>query len=117
MERVRETLNDGILYYGSQKSLLSEKKKVIGKEFVQEGKLFFSEMYARESDYYSCKTIGATLERKIKTLIPNNLRAIELTNKVVEINDQKFDIIKVDFDKTFLYFYLAKVGGAHVREE
>lgn len=119
MDRVRETFTDGVLVYGHYTTKLSAKKKVIGKEFVKEGKLFFRELYARESDFLTCSSMGAVLEVKLKTLFPPVFRKVNKTDLVVKIDETEYEVIKADdSDKHYIYFFLAKSGGiTREREE
>lgn len=117
MDRIRETFNDGILEYGHEEDILSDKKKRIGKDFVSSGKLFFKEMYARDADHQMCNSLGATLELKLKTLAPSSFRKKDLTNYVCIVNGQKYEVIKADYDKNYIYFYLTKTGGKHAGDE
>lgn len=110
LDRIRITLNDGVLRYGYQETLLSEKKKVIGKKFVEEGKLFFKELYARDSDYQICNSIGSKLERKVQTLLARHSQINVLTNKTISIDGDLFEVIRADQDKNYLYLYLSRVG-------
>lgn len=112
MERYKETFTDGFLMYGHKKTTRSETKKRIGESFVQEGTLAFKEMSARESDYQLAGTMGAKLDRKIKTMYPPSFRSINKNQLKVVIQGIEYDVIKADPDNvnSFLYFYLQEVG-------
>jgi hypothetical protein len=113
--RYRETFNDGFLQYGSKKTQRSESGKRIGGAFVAEGKLAFKEMSARESDYQLAGSLGAKLDRKVKTLYPPSFRTINKSKLKLVIQNIEYDVIKVDSDNgnQFLYFYLQEVGSIH----
>ncbi|WP_301357776.1 hypothetical protein [Enterococcus spodopteracolus] len=116
MERTRETFNDGVLFYGINKALYSDKRKKIGVEFELKGRLFYKLMYARDSDYQMCRSLGAVLEIKLKTLKPRNFNQLDMTKLIIMINDKRFEVIKTDHDANYLYFYLTKTGGNYVEE-
>lgn len=110
MDRIRETFVDGRMEYGRFKDKLSEKKKRIGKEFVKEGKLFFRELSIREQDYQFAKGLDTQLDLKIKTPYPSIFRGVKKRDLIGKINGEFFDVVKVDHDRFYLYFYLTKVG-------
>jgi hypothetical protein len=111
LERVRETFNDGVLKYGTYKTIRSEARKVIDKQFSEQGSLFYREMSVRDSDYIQFGAKGSTLDIKVKTLMPPNLKNIDKDNLVIKINNDDYSIITTDRDKYYLYFYLHKVDG------
>lgn len=113
MDRIRETFNDGVLFYGRYMDLLSGKKKRIGKEFAEEGKLFFRELNCREQDYITAEAAGSVLDIKVKTPYPRHLKLLNKSNLIVKIHEQLYEVIKVDSDKYYLYFYLMKVGDSN----
>jgi len=110
-QRYRETFNDGWLQYGTKQTQRSEMRKKIGEAFVAQGHLAFKEMSARESDYQLAGTLGAKLDRKVKTLFPPSFRAVNKSKIKVVIGDTEYDVLKVDEDNSnqFLYFYLQEV--------
>lgn len=113
--RYRETLNDGFLQYGSKQTQRSTSGKRIGDTFSAQGKLAFKEMSARESDYQLIGTLGAKLDRKVKTLYPPSFRNINKSKLKVVIQSVEYDVVRVDPDNgnQFLYFYLQEVGLIH----
>lgn len=110
-ERIREVFNDGVLLYGKYKTLRSDSRKVIGKEFIKEGHLYYKEMSVRDSDYLKFGSMGSTLNMKVKTLMPPSLRRIDKASLIVRIDGDDFTIIDTDRDKNYLYFYLHKTDG------
>ncbi|EGO2798141.1 phage head closure protein [Enterococcus faecalis] len=117
MDRIRETFTDGVLYFGRFKDILSEKKKRIGKEFVEEGKLFFRYLSIREQDYISCSSFGKQVDVKLKTHYPYSLKKNMNQKLAFIIDDEQYEAIKIDKDTNYLYFYLAKVGGSAERKK
>ncbi|EOH96383.1 phage head closure protein [Enterococcus pallens] len=110
MDRIRETFNDGVMYYGRNKDILSDKKKIIGKEFAKEGKLFFRELSIRDQDYRVADGIGKVVDMKIKTVYPPSFKKVAKHNLVGKIDGSIYEVFKVDHDSNYLYFYLTKVG-------
>lgn len=116
--RIRETLNDGVLFFGRNETLRSPTGKNIGKKFVQEGFLHYGEKSHRERDYRLADALSSTLDLKVKTYYPPNFKNVQKTDLVVRIGSTEFEVIQADPDetKTYLYFYLQKVGEVDERE-
>lgn len=110
LERIRETFNDGILYYGVFKTQRSENRKRTGQSFESQGELPFSILNARDNDYLECGTLGSSLDMKVKTPMPPSLNNKVLNQFKVKIENDEFDVIKGDRDKHYLYFYLHRIG-------
>ncbi|MCD4907226.1 phage head closure protein [Enterococcus faecalis] len=117
MDRIRETFTDGVIYFGRFKDILSEKKKRIGKEFVEEGKLFFRYLSIREQDYILGGSLGKQLDIKLKTPYPVSLKKKMNQKLAFMIEEEQYEAIKIDKDKNFLYFYLGKVGDSTERKK
>ncbi|BAR86663.1 head-tail adaptor protein [Bacillus thuringiensis serovar kyushuensis] len=111
LKAYRETFNDGFLKYGRTVTKRSENAKRIKGFFSEEGKLAFRELSARDSDYQSCGLLHAKLDKKVKTLFPLSFRSVNKNKLKVVIDHLEYDVIKVDSDKQYLYFYLQEVGG------
>lgn len=109
-EQIRETFNDGILKYGKYETIRSENRKRTGKNFAQDGVLFYRELSVRESDYLQYGAMGSTLDLKVKTPMPPSLKNINKDSMIIKIGDIDYNIINVDRDKNYLFFYLHKVG-------
>lgn len=109
---IHEVFNDGYLYYGYDTVLRDQYKKRIGDTFEEKGKLAYQELTARDKDYYLAGMTNATLDLKLKTMYPQSFRRIAKSKLKVFIDNEKYDVIKVDGDKNkrYLYFYLQKVG-------
>ncbi|PEA84757.1 head-tail adaptor protein [Bacillus pseudomycoides] len=111
MKPYNETFNEGFLRYGRTETKRSENGKRIKGIFSEEGKLAFRELSARDSDYQSCGLLNAKLDKKVKTLFPPSFRLVTKNKLKVVIDNLEYDVIKVDSDKQYLYFYLQEVGG------
>jgi SPP1 family predicted phage head-tail adaptor len=107
----RETFNDGYLIYGHKQTQRTATGKRVGEVFVEEGKLAFKEMSLRDQDYQMAGIMGASLDRKVKTLYPPSFRTINKNKLKVVINNIEYDVITVDSDGMYLYFYLQEVGA------
>lgn len=106
----RETFNDGFLSYGHKQTQRTQNGKRIGDVFMEKGKLAFQEMSCRDQDYQMTGIMGASLDRKVKTLYPPSFRTINKNKLKVVINNIEYDVITVDSDRMYLYFYLQEVG-------
>ncbi len=113
MERHREVFNDGFLAYGHKITQRSETGKRVGETFNQEGKLAFKKLSVRESDYQMAGHIGAKLDLKVKSLYPPSFRSIDKNKLKIVISTMEYDVIKVDADRYYLYFYLQEAGAAN----
>lgn len=113
MSNRAETFNDGLMAFGSQKTILGKANKVIGKQFEKDGELFYKEMSAREEDLVLVKSTGKELNLKIKTYFPPEFikKKQKLSDLTVVIDDETFEVFKADYDasKTFLFWYLCRV--------
>lgn len=112
MKKIRDTLNDGFLKYGTKKTTRSERGKNIGGQFTEVGNLAYQEMSCRDSDYELAKVMTKVLDLKVKTLYPPSLLKEDKSKFIILIDDIEYDVIKVDADreKRYLYFYLQRVG-------
>ncbi|WP_244913442.1 phage head closure protein [Heyndrickxia sporothermodurans] len=110
-ERIREVFNDGLLKYGAYKTIRSDSRKVIGKQFEEQGRLFYKELSVRDRDYLDFGSMGSTLDMKVKTPMPPSLRKIDKDNLIVQIDGDDYTIITTDRDSNYLYFYLHKTDG------
>ncbi|WBX80126.1 phage head closure protein [Virgibacillus salarius] len=109
---IHEVFNDGFLRYGRRKTKRDEARKRIGEEFVEEGKLAFRLLNAREEDYRFAGVMGASLDLKVKTRYPPSFKNVRKSNLKSVIDGIEYDVIDVDRDndKRYLYFYLQEVG-------
>lgn len=100
------TYNDGVLYFGKIQVLYGKGNKKIGEEFIQEGKLFYELMSARDSDNITANAIGYTIDKKLKTHYCPEIK----TAHKIKINDLLFDIVSLDSDKSNTFLYLQRAG-------
>lgn len=105
-------LNDGLVQYGTKATKRSEKGKRIGDVFIPQGKLAYKEMSCRDEDYQLAQIMSKSLDIKIKTLYPPQLKNVNKSKLTIVLNSVEFDVIKCDPDraKNYLYFYLQEVG-------
>lgn len=105
-------LNDGLVQYGTKATKRSEKGKRIGDVFIPQGKLAYQEMSCRDEDYQLAQIMSKSLDIKIKTLYPPQLKNVNKSKLTIVLNSVEFDVIKCDPDraKNYLYFYLQEVG-------
>lgn len=110
--RIRETLNDGFVQYGTKETRRSEKGKRIGDTFLPQGRLAYQEMSCRDEDYQLAQIMSKSLDIKIKTLYPPSLRKVTKSKLTIVIDSSEYEVIKCDADraKSYLYFYLQEVG-------
>lgn len=101
-----ETYNDGILEYGEIKSIFNASRKKIGEDFTSKGKLFYTQMSARDSDILQASNMGYMIDLKLKTPYRP-----DITSKhKIKIRGDIYDIQKLDSTNQYLYLYLQKVG-------
>lgn len=105
-------LNDGFTQYGTKATKRSDKGKRIGDVFLPQGRLAYHEMSSRDEDYQFAQIMSKTLDIKIKTLYPPQLRKVNKSKLTMVIDSIEYNVIKVDTDaaKKYLYFYLQEVG-------
>ncbi|WP_342578420.1 phage head-tail adapter protein [Psychrobacillus sp. FSL K6-2843] len=105
-------LNDGFAQYGTKETKRSEKGKRIGDEFILQGRLAYQEISRRDEDYQLAQIMSKTLDIKIKTLYPPQLRNVNKSKLTMVLNSTEYNVIKCDSDgpKNYLYFYLQEVG-------
>lgn len=108
---IHETFNDGYITIGETKIERNDRGKRIGEQFTAVVDLAFTIKNAREEDYELAHTLGASLDLKIKTRFPPDFQTIRKSKFSGYIEDQFFDVIKVDWDssKRYLYLYLQEV--------
>lgn len=106
---IHEVFNDGFLAYGYDKTIRESGKRV-GSEFTKEGTLAVQELSARDKDYKMAGVMSSVLDLKLKTLKPPFWKNSKTTNMKVVYQNDKYDVIKADSDRRYLYFYLQLVG-------
>lgn len=104
-----DELNDGLLLYGTKKTLRDHKKKVVGNTFIKEGSLKYKVKNFKVDDFTSYFGIESKVDIKLQVY---NVDILNKSN-LIKIGDDYFDIIKSDVNKTkrFKYLYLQKRGG------
>lgn len=100
------TYNDGVLYYGKVKTVHGKGNKKIGEDFIGEGKLYFEQLSARDSDNITANAIGYTIDKKVKT----HYCPILKTSHKVKINGLLFDVVRLDNDRVNSFIYLQRAG-------
>ncbi|WP_078430480.1 head-tail adaptor protein [Alkalihalobacterium alkalinitrilicum] len=113
MKAYRETFNDGFLDYGHKQTQRSSTGKRIGDTFSSEGKLAYRLLSCRDSDYEMAGAMGGSLDMKVKTRFPPSFRKTDRNKLKCVLNNVEFDVLKVDSDKSYLYFYLQEVGAVN----
>lgn len=101
-----EVYNDGILEYGEVKSIFNANRKKIGEEFISKGKLFYTQMSARDSDILQASNMGYVIDLKLKTPYRPEISS---KNKI-KIGKELYDIVKFDYTKKNIFLYLQRVG-------
>ncbi|TGB04693.1 phage head closure protein [Halobacillus salinus] len=116
---LHEVYNDGFLVYGRHETLRSPTRKVIGKEFVEKGKLAYQLMSIREEDYSMAETMGSSVDVKVKTPFPPLFLRWKKSDLVIRIGAEEYEVISVDYDrsKRNLFFYLRQIGSFKQNEE
>lgn len=111
-QTLRKVFNDGILIYGHNQTERSETGKKIGDVFTEEGRLHFREVSSREQDYRLVDALSSTLDLKVETRYPPHFKNVQKSDLIIKINKVIYEVIRVDPDETksFLFFYLQKVG-------
>lgn len=101
-----ETYTDGVLEYGSVESRFNANRKKIGEDFIPKGRLFYTQMSARDSDIMQASNMGYAIDLKLK--IP--YRAEVSSKNKVRIDKDVYDIKKFDYTKEHIFLYLQRVG-------
>lgn len=100
-----ETLNDGVLYYGSVKSQTNLKREKIGEDFIEKGHLYFEKMSVRDSDLIIASQLGYKIDLKLKVFKRDNITSLDK----VKVATVLYDIKNLDSDNKFMYIYLQLV--------
>lgn len=101
-----ESYTDGILEYGETESLFNDSRKKIGERFSSIGKLFFTQMSARDSDILQASNMGYAIDLKLKTPYRPEISS----KSKVRINGYLYDIKKIDHTNENVFLYLQRVG-------
>lgn len=106
LKRKINQYNDGVLKFGKYKDKYNENNNLLNeKEFIQEGKLFFSYKAIREQDRLKFDDTGYKIELKINTPYMNKISS----DHVVLIDNTMYSIkyIEPDYSKRNLYIFLS----------
>lgn len=97
-------LNDGFAQFGTKETKRSEKGKRIGDEFIPQGRLAYQEISRRDENYQLAQIMSKTLDFKIKTLYPPQLRNVNKSKLTRVLNSTEYTVIKCDSDgPTYLH--------------
>lgn len=106
LKRKINQYNDGVLKFGKYIEKYNENNDLLNeKEFIQEGKLFFSYKAIREQDRLKFDDTGYKIELKINTPYMNKINS----DHVVLIDNYRYSIkyIEPDYSKRNLYIFLS----------
>lgn len=106
LKRKINQYNDGVLKFGKYSDKYDENGILLNeKEFIQEGKLFFSYKTIREQDRLKFDNTGYKIELKINTPYMDIIKS----NYVCVIEDNIYNIkyIEPDYNKRNLYIFLS----------
>ena len=102
-----EELNDGVLFYGTKKTIRNEEKKIVGTEFIEDGRLYYKIKSFRYDDYRQYFGIEKSIDLKVKTYC---VRDIDKAH-IIKIDEDYFDITSMDKIDKYMYLYLSKKGS------
>lgn len=98
--------NDGVLKFGKYSEKYNQDGKLLNeKEFIQEGKLFFSYKSIREQDRLKFDDTGYKIELKINTPYMNSIKSDHVV--LIENNIYSIKYIEPDYNKRNLYIFLS----------
>ncbi len=106
LKRKINQYNDGVLKFGRYVEKYDNNEILLDeKEFIQEGKLFFSYKTIREQDRLKFDDTGYKIELKINTPYMNKIKS----DHIVLIDDNVYSIkyIEPDYTKKNLYIFLS----------
>lgn len=99
-----DELNDGLLYYGTKRTVRDSNKRIIDTEFIEAGKLYYKIKSFKYDDFKQYFGIDIKIDLKVKTY---NVRDIDDVH-LIKINNEYYDITSIDKADRFLYLYLSK---------
>lgn len=110
MERIRETFNDGVLIIGSLETKRNESREKIGTNFIEIAKMHFRRMMIREADSYALgENTLSKVTTKVKTMFNPIVKSDWKNKYIVKIQNEQYNVLYVDYDSNYCYFYLEKV--------
>lgn len=106
LKRKINQYNDGVLQFGKYSEKYNEEGILLNeKEFIQEGKLFFSYKAIREQDRLKFDDTGYKIELKINTPYMNLIKSNHVV--LIDCNIYSIKYIEPDFNKKNLYIFLS----------
>lgn len=113
LKRIKETFNDGNLTIKTQVTKRNELRKKVGTSYeIVAGPLRFRNLSIRESDLTTMDAMGSRLTKKVKTPFHPIAKTFNKDKYFIVIENVQFNVIYVDYDNYYLYFYLQKVGDS-----
>lgn len=108
--RVSEVFNDGLLTIKTQKTLRNEAGKKLGVTDEELASVRFRNMSIRSSDIETMQALDSKIAKKVKS--PMHPICFEFNNDeyFAVIGKTRFNVIYVDSDNYFAFWYLEKVG-------
>lgn len=101
-----DTYNNGVLRFGRYVEKYDDNKILLNeKEFIQEGKLFFSYKSIREQDRLKFDDTGYKIELKINTPYMDLIKSDHVV--LIENNTYSIKYIEPDYNKRNLYIFLS----------
>lgn len=106
LKRKISQYNDGVLKFGKYSEKYNQDGNLLNeKEFIQEGKLFFSYKSIREQDRLKFDDTGYKIELKINTPYMNSIKSDHVV--LIENNTYSIKYIEPDYNKRNLYIFLS----------
>lgn len=109
-QRVTEVFNDGILTIKTQTTLRSDTGKKLGVTNEELASVRFRNMSIRESDITTMQALDSRIAKKVKSPMHPICRDFNNDKYFAVIGGIQFNVIYVDSDNYFAFWYLEKVG-------
>lgn len=109
-KRVSEVFNDGILTIKTQTTLRSATGKKLGVTDKELASVRFRNMSIRESDITTMQALDSRIAKKVKSPMHPICRDFNNDKYFALIGETQFNVIYVDSDNYFAFWYLEKVG-------
>lgn len=109
-KRVSEVFNDGLLTIKTQKTRRNEAGKKLGVTDEELASVRFRNMSIRSSDIETMQALDSKIAKKVKS--PMHPICFNFNNDeyFAVIGKTRFNVIYVDSDNYFAFWYLEKVG-------
>lgn len=109
MKKIKfDNFNDGIVEFGEYKESYDiEGNALDEKEFIANGKLFYSNEYIREQDRLKFDNTGLKVSIKLKVPYMKLIK----TSNVIKLNNEFYSIVKLDISNNnrSIYLYLTEL--------